>query len=113
MTLEADVVIVGSGAGGGVIAAELSAAGKRVCVLEMGGYYDESDFTGLELTGYQQLYLGGGPFPTAEGQISLQAGSSLGSGTVSNWTNCLRTHPWVREECGSRRRPRWPRRARL
>ncbi len=98
MTLEADVVIVGSGAGGGVIAAELSAAGKRVCVLEMGGYYDESDFTGLELTGYQQLYLGGGPFPTAEGQISLQAGSSLGGGTVLNWTNCLRTHPWVREE---------------
>jgi acyl-CoA reductase-like NAD-dependent aldehyde dehydrogenase/choline dehydrogenase-like flavoprotein len=95
---EADVVVVGSGAGGGVIAGELAAAGKRVFVLEMGGYHDETEFTGLELTGYQQLYLNGGPFPTAEGQISIQAGSSLGGGTVLNWTNCLRTHPWVREE---------------
>ena len=98
LALEADVVIVGSGAGGGVIAGELAAAGKQVCVLEMGGYYDESDFLGLELAGYQQLYLNDGPFPTADGQVSMQAGSSLGGGTVLNWTNCLRTHDWVREE---------------
>jgi acyl-CoA reductase-like NAD-dependent aldehyde dehydrogenase/choline dehydrogenase-like flavoprotein len=98
LTLEADVVIVGSGAGGGVIAGELATAGKRVCVLEMGGYYDESDFLGYELTGYRQLYLNGGPFPTVDGQVGIQAGSSLGGGTVLNWTNCLRTHPWVREE---------------
>ena len=98
LVIEADVAIIGSGAGGGVIAGELSAAGKRVCVLEMGGYFDESDFTGLELTGYEQLYLNGGPFPTADGQVSIQAGSSLGGGTVLNWTNCLRTHRWVRDE---------------
>jgi choline dehydrogenase-like flavoprotein len=81
-----------------VIAGELAAAGKQVCVLEMGGYYDESDFTGYELTGYQQLYLNGGPFPTADGQIGIQAGSSLGGGTVLNWTNCLRTTDRVRAE---------------
>ena len=44
------------------------------------------------------MYLNGGPFPTAEGQISIMAGSGLGGGTVVNWTNCLRTHEWVREE---------------
>src|SRR5437868_6955781 len=38
-TLTCDAVIVGSGAGGGVVAAELSAAGKDVIVLEEGGYY--------------------------------------------------------------------------
>ena len=98
LTLEADVVIVGSGAGGGVIAGELSAAGKRVCVLEMGGYHDESEFNGLELWAYQHLLLNGGPFPTADGQVSIQAGGSLGGGTVLNWTNCLRTTDRVRAQ---------------
>jgi choline dehydrogenase-like flavoprotein len=98
LTIEADVCVVGSGAGGGVIAGELAGRGKRVCVLEMGAYLDESDFTGLEIPAYQSLYLNGGPFPTAEGQVSIQAGSSLGGGTTINWTNSLRTHPWVREQ---------------
>jgi acyl-CoA reductase-like NAD-dependent aldehyde dehydrogenase/choline dehydrogenase-like flavoprotein len=96
--IEADVCVVGSGAGGGVIAGELASAGKRVCVLEMGGYFNESDFDQLELPAYQRLYLNGGPFPTFDGQMSIVAGSALGGGTVVNWTNCLRTHPWVREE---------------
>ncbi len=98
LTLEADVVVIGSGAGGGVIAGELSARGKKVCVLEMGGYHDESEFNGLELWAYQNLFLNQGPFPTAEGQVSIQAGSSLGGGTVLNWTNCLRTTDRVRAQ---------------
>ncbi len=73
--IEADVCIVGSGAGGGVIAGELAAAGKSVCVLEMGGYHDDRDFDGLELSAYQRLYLNGGPFPTAEGQVAIVAGT--------------------------------------
>ena len=98
LTIEADVCIVGSGAGGGVIAGELSAQGKKVAIVEAGGYYNESDFNGLELWAYQNLYLNGGPFPTAEGQVSILAGGTLGGGTVINWTNCLRTYPWVREQ---------------
>ena len=43
-TLEADACVVGSGAGGAVIAAELAAAGRSVVVLEMGAYRNESDF---------------------------------------------------------------------
>ena len=101
LTLEADVVVVGSGAGGGVIAAELAGRGKQVCVLESGAYFNESDFPGLELWAYQNLYLNGGPFPTAEGQVALLAGGTLGGGTVVNWTNCLRTFPWVREQWAS------------
>ncbi len=98
MTLEADVCVVGSGAGGGVIAGTLAEAGKRVCVVEMGGYFNEADFNGLEAWGYQNLYLRGGPYSTAEGLVSLQSGSSLGGGTVINWQNCLPTFPWVREQ---------------
>ena len=99
LTLEADAVIVGSGAGGGVIAGTLAQAGLKVIVLEMGGYFDESDFNMLELWAYQNLYWRGGPVQTIDGNISLQAGSNLGGGTTINWTNCLRTTPWVREQC--------------
>ncbi len=96
--LEADAVIVGSGAGGGVIAARLAAVGLKVIVLEAGGYFNEADFGQTELGGYSRLYWRGGPTPTADFNVSLQAGSCLGGGTVVNWTNCLRTKPWVREE---------------
>jgi acyl-CoA reductase-like NAD-dependent aldehyde dehydrogenase/choline dehydrogenase-like flavoprotein len=100
-TIEADVCVVGSGAGGGVIAGELAAAGKSVVVLEAGGYHDDADFDGLELSAYQRLYLNGGPFPSAEGQVSIVAGSGVGGGTVVNWTNCLRPHDHVRAEWAS------------
>src|SRR4051794_23546191 len=96
--LEADVVVVGSGSGGSVIAATLAQAGRKVVVLEAGGYPNESDFLGLELPAYQEMYWRGGPTPTADANVSLQAGTTLGGGTVINWTNCLRTYPWVREQ---------------
>ena len=99
--VEADVCIVGSGAGGGVIAGELAAAGRSVVVLEAGDYHDDSDFDGLELAAYQRSYLNGGPFPTAEGQVSIVAGTGVGGGTVVNWTNCLRTYDHVRQEWAS------------
>ena len=97
-TLEADVCIVGSGSGGSVIAAVLASRGLDVVVLEAAGYYNESDFTQLELPAYQQMFWRGGPTPTADGNVSLVAGTTLGGGTTINWTNCLRTRPWVRQE---------------
>jgi choline dehydrogenase-like flavoprotein len=97
-TLEADVCVVGSGAGGGVVAATLAKQGMKVVVLEAAGYFNESDFAQLELKAYQEMYWRGGPNPTADGNVTLQAGTSLGGGTTINWTNCLRTKPWVREQ---------------
>ena len=99
--LEADAVIVGSGAGGGVIAARLAEAGLKVIVLEAGGYYNEADFDQTELGGYSRFYWRGGPTPTADYNVSLQAGALLGGGTVINWTNCLDPKSWVREEWAS------------
>ena len=96
--VEADVVIVGSGAGGGVIAGELAQAGRSVVVLEAGDYHDDADFDGLELSAYQRMYLNGGPFPTVDRQVSIVAGAGVGGGTVINWTNCLRTSDHVRAE---------------
>src|SRR5688500_408532 len=98
LELEADVCVIGSGAGGGVIAGKLAEAGASVVVLEAGGYHNESDFTQLELPAYQQMYWRGGPQPTADLNVTLYAGATLGGGTVVNWTNCLRTKPWVRDD---------------
>jgi choline dehydrogenase-like flavoprotein len=97
-TLECDVVIVGSGAGGGVAAGELAAAGKAVMVLEMGGYYNEADFVQYEGAGYQKLYLGGGALTTKDQGVTLVAGSCLGGGTVVNYCTSFRTPDEVRAE---------------
>jgi len=97
-TLEADAVIVGSGAGGSVIAATLAKQGLKVLVVEQGDYYNESDFAQLELKAYQEMYWRGGPTPTGDMNVTILAGATLGGGTVINWTNSLKTKPHVREQ---------------
>jgi choline dehydrogenase-like flavoprotein len=95
-TLQADVVVVGSGSGGGVAAAVLAQAGKRVIVLEAGGYFNESDFVQLEPVAYRNLFLRGGFFPSADGMVSIAAGSTVGGGSTVNWSNSLLTPATVR-----------------
>ena len=47
-TIDADAIVVGSGAGGGVVAAELAAAGKHVVIVEQGDLVTEAEFDGRE-----------------------------------------------------------------
>ncbi|MVU81851.1 FAD-dependent oxidoreductase [Nocardia sp. ET3-3] len=96
-TLTCDVVIVGSGAGGGTAATVLAAAGLDVVVLERGNYYDDQDFGTGELAGLTSLYAPG-PAGSAEGQITLVSGTCLGGGTVVNWSTSLPTPDAVRQE---------------
>ncbi|MFE3545591.1 GMC family oxidoreductase N-terminal domain-containing protein [Nocardia sp. NPDC059177] len=96
-TLDCDVVVVGSGAGGGAAAAVLAEAGLDVVVLERGNYYDDRDFGDGELDALTSLYSPGPP-STAEGQLTLVAGSCLGGGTVVNWSTSLPTPDSVRAE---------------
>jgi len=97
-TIECDVVVIGSGAGGGTAAAALTAAGLAVTVLERGGYNNESDFTHLESDAYGSMYLDGGLGSTSDGGVLMLAGSTLGGGTVINYTTSLATPDSVREE---------------
>ncbi|HEY4561959.1 MAG TPA: GMC family oxidoreductase, partial [Thermoanaerobaculia bacterium] len=98
LTLDADVCVVGSGAGGAVIAARMAERGRRVVVLEAGGQYTTADFYQNELWGYQHLWYRGGGTPTADGNVLLLAGGTLGGGTEINWMNCVRTPDLVRED---------------
>ena len=98
LVLDADVAIIGSGCGGGVIAGRLSQQGLDVVVLEAGHYLNESDYTMLELPAFQSSYWRGGPQRTADLNVSLLAGAALGGGSSINWMNCLRTTERVRGE---------------
>lgn len=96
--LHSDVVIIGSGAGGGVVAGELSAAGLDVIVLEKGDYYSEADFDGVELRSMERMFENRGMLTSSDLNILLLAGSTLGGGTTVNWAASFRTPDDVREE---------------
>jgi long-chain-alcohol oxidase len=96
--LSCDVVVVGSGAGGGVVAAELAAAGADVIVLEKGGYAAEADFHHREAESTRDLYLYGLTIATSDLGVRIVAGSTLGGGTVVNYTTSFKTPPHVLEE---------------
>ena len=98
LELEADVVVVGSGAGGGVVAAELAKAGRRVLVVEAGPFVDESTMPRDELDAYGRLYLNYGLLSTWDGAITMLAGSGVGGGTLVNWMTCLDIPADVRAE---------------
>ena len=100
-TLECDVCVIGSGAGGGTAAGVLAAAGLDVVVLEAGDYYDEADFDGGEFDGYGRMYMYGGGAATDDQSVGLLAGSCLGGGTTVNYTTSFRTPDDVREEWAS------------
>jgi choline dehydrogenase-like flavoprotein len=100
-TMTADVVVVGSGAGGGTAAGVLAAAGLDVIVLESGGYRNEADFSHLEFDTYRSMYLHGALGSTADGGVQILAGATLGGGTVINYTTSFATPPERRAEWDS------------
>jgi long-chain-alcohol oxidase len=96
--LSCEVCVIGSGAGGGTAAGVLAAAGKDVIVLEAGGYFDDADFDGAEMGGFQRLYSEGGFAATADHSVGMLAGECLGGGTVVNYCTSFRTPDEVRAE---------------
>jgi choline dehydrogenase-like flavoprotein len=97
-TLGCDVLVIGSGAGGGVVAGELAEAGYDVLVVEKGYYLDEGDFTQKEAQMVAAMYEKKGGLATADGSMTVFAGSCLGGGTVINWAGTLRTPSYILEE---------------
>jgi choline dehydrogenase-like flavoprotein len=80
-----DIVIVGSGAGGGTVAQELAPLckdGVRIAVLEKGPRLRDEEFTGREIEMAQILYDDAGGFLTSDGSMTLAMGRGYGGSTV-------------------------------
>ncbi len=96
--LECDVCVVGSGAGGSVIADRLSTAGLDVVVLEQGEYETPETFMQSELRMMQKLFLQSGTASSKDLSFVLLAGRGAGGGTTVNWNTCLKPPDRVRRE---------------
>lgn len=93
-TLEADVVIVGSGAGGGTAAEILSLAGLKVLIVEEGALYTARDFKDMdEARAYATLYQEGAGRTSSDGAVQILQGRAVGGTTTVNWTSSFRTPP--------------------
>jgi choline dehydrogenase-like flavoprotein len=97
LELEADVVVVGSGAAGGVVAARTSAAGRSVLVVEAGSSWPEAEMPTDELTAFKRMFLSRGLSANADLSVAILAGATLGGGMTVNWTTSIDAPQAVRE----------------
>lgn len=92
LTLEADVAIIGTGAGGGTAAEIFAAAGLSVLLLEDGPLKSSDSFADMdEARGWNDLYQEGASRATKDGAIAIMQGRAVGGTTVVNWTTSFRT----------------------
>ncbi len=86
-----DVCVIGSGAGGAVIAKELASAGLKVIVLEEGGNYFSKDYPQTPIECFMKMYRNQG-MDTTIGipTVLVPTGRCLGGTTVINMGTCFR-----------------------
>lgn len=87
--VEADVCVIGSGAGGAAFASELAEGGMRVVLLEKGGAYDHADFDQHEKNMMPLLYEDGGARTTLDGGLTVLHASCVGGTTTVNNAICF------------------------
>ncbi len=88
-----DVVVVGSGAGGGVVAGELAGRRREVLLLELGSHYTAASFTRWESRAARELMWPLRFAFTAGGDvIAFLAGRCVGGTTTINTKVALRAH---------------------
>ena len=102
LDLRADVVVVGSGASGAVVAYELAREGAKVVVLEAGPYIPSTEFSEHTPTAFETLYQDHGNQTNTTGDLIVLQGKCIGGSTVVNAAACFRTPDqvlahWARE----------------
>jgi choline dehydrogenase-like flavoprotein len=104
LRVRCDAVIVGSGAGGATMAAELAAAGIDVVMVEEGGYHPTESFRPVYGQGLRTLYRDGGVgLALGSPPVLFSEGRCVGGSTVVNGGMSFRTPEsvldrWAREE---------------
>ncbi|MCG8316863.1 MAG: GMC family oxidoreductase [Pseudomonadales bacterium] len=98
LDLQADVVIVGSGAGGAVMAYEMAAAGKKVIVMEAGDYVPSDQFNEQLPDMIERLYADHGAQTNKDGDITILQGQCVGGSTVVNGCVAFRVPEYILDE---------------
>ena len=86
----ADVCVIGSGAGGAVVAKELAEAGLSVIILEAGENHDPSTFGSYEPEMLRRLFWDSGLRRTRDSAIVISQGKGVGGSTVHNLCYAVR-----------------------
>lgn len=95
-TLDADVVVIGTGAGGAAAAYELASLGLGVVIIEEGEYFNRSHFNGRLTEVIPKLYRASGATVTmGNAFIPIPVGRNVGGTTTINSGTCMRTPPEV------------------
>jgi len=98
LTMEADLVVIGSGAGGMAAATAAAEAGLDVLVLESGAFVPPSTMNQRETDMLPQLLQANGGQTTADRAIKIHQGRAVGGSTVHNINLCARIPAPIRAE---------------
>ncbi|EOA85119.1 hypothetical protein ACJQWK_06557 [Exserohilum turcicum] len=96
--IETDVLVVGSGCGGGVSAKNLAEVGHRVLIVEKGYHWTPDHFPMTQADGWNHLFMNGAFLTSDDGALSIVAGETWGGGGTVNWSASLQTQGYVRRE---------------
>jgi choline dehydrogenase-like flavoprotein len=88
-TIEADAVVIGSGAAGAIVAANLAERGRKVLILERGEHVSPSNFSEDEITQIARLYSDGALQLTRDFRFQILQGMCVGGSTVVNNAVCF------------------------
>lgn len=98
LEIEADLCVVGSGAGGAAVAMVAAEAGLKVVVLEAGAFVTPDDMTQREAQMFPQLYWESGARTTDDRAIHIHQGKGVGGSTLHNVNLCKRIPDVILQE---------------